>query len=433
MKYQLKKILQLSPPLISNNLLGLILPLTATFFIAKLGTIELAALAIGSVTNLLFNNFVSAGVSSIGILASSIYKQKQQNKSNELFFTTLSFATLFSLIPALLLWLLPELFLVLKWHLQLLPFLKKYFFWCGIALVITAIYMSIIQFMLGYNKAKLTTISNLVKILLAIPLNYYFILGRYHFGISSIPITQIIIQSILILILTIYLTKTYSLSFPGFKYYSLFPVYNKLLKIGLPLAMQVGFDRGIMLVATYMIGFFGVDALAAAQLATQCALVVAAIQGGVTDACTLLISRSNRVEKYYINPYLQNTMLLTITIALAFFFLAYFTNEQKLYLLANKYNHSAQVAYLGRQFLLISLIALLIQGVRNSYAAIFNGLHKTRLTMLISTITAWSIALPVAYFMGFILPGGILWLRWGLTASYPIAILFFVYFYSRLK
>lgn len=267
MKYQLKKILQLSPPLISNNLLGLILPLTATFFIAKVGTLQLAALAIGSVTNLLFNNFVTAGVSAIGILASSNYREKIKNKLTGMLLIMLSFAVLYSLIPALVLWLLPEIFLAFKLHLQLLPYLKDYFFWCGIALLVTATYMAIIQFMQGYNKAKLTTIFNFMKIILAIPLNYYFILGKYHMGIMAIPITQIIIQTLLILILSGYLIKTYSLSLSKVKDYLPFSFYYKLVKIGLPLGIQVGLERGVMLVATYMIGFFGVNALAAAQLA----------------------------------------------------------------------------------------------------------------------------------------------------------------------
>lgn len=434
MNYQLKNLLKLSPPLISNYLLGLVLPLTATFFIAKLGTIQLAALAIGSVTNFIFNNFVNSGVIAVGILASNVYREKQSNKIREIFIVMFPFAILFSLLPAILLWNLPVLLAALKWHHQLLPYLNNYFHSCSIALMITTIYMVLIQFMQGTNRAKLSVIFNLLKIGLAIPLSYYLIFGKNHLGISAIPITQIFIQSIFILILIGFMLKTLAITQINFRNNLVVPILSKMFKVGLPLGIQAILERGIMLVATYMIGYFGISALAAAQLATQCVLVIAAIQSGVTDATTLLVSRLNQTGRNKLtSSYIRYSIFITISIAGISLLFASLIHEQYLQILASKYNHTATMAYLTRQFLIIGLIGLIMQGARNSVGAIFNGLHKTKITMLICTICSWSIAAPMAYFMGFIEPGGVIWLRWGLTLGYPVALGILAYLYTRLE
>ena len=201
-----------------------------------------------------------------------------------------------------------------------------------------------------------------------------------------------------------------------------------LLDLGWPMSIQVGGELLCITMVAYLVGFFGVDALAATQITWQFVLVFVMISMGLSSAVAILISHAHGAKNtLLVRHTLSAGLLLNGCVVLVFIvcFVAIPTQLIDWYLDIHHPTHSLLVDY-AVDFLFVAAVYLAFDGVRNILTSALRGLQDPKVPMKIGLGCLWLIGLPVAAFCGFILPGGAVWLRIGFTSGVIVGTIWLV-------
>src|SRR6185437_387281 len=87
-----------------------------------------------------------------------------------------------------------------------------------------------------------------------------------------------------------------------------------MVSIGIPSGILFLLEAGMFLATTVMMGYFGVLALAAHQIALQCANIAYTLPTALAIATTLQISHAMGAKNF---PEIKHTALISLSIALA--------------------------------------------------------------------------------------------------------------------
>jgi MATE family multidrug resistance protein len=177
-----------------------------------------------------------------------------------------------------------------------------------------------------------------------------------------------------------------------------------------------------MSIATYMMGHFGVVALAASQVVSQYSLLVVMISLGLTQALSILISKAYGEHNVkLIKMYLYASMLILLCVFSVVGIIFSFFPKELITFYANNQSIDSQLIYLGSVFFVINAFFLIADGMRNLLSGALRGLHDFHAPMRIGILTLWLFSLPASYIVGFILHGGPIGLRIAFTSGFVIA------------
>lgn len=204
-----------------------------------------------------------------------------------------------------------------------------------------------------------------------------------------------------------------------------------LLKIGLPgggmsLCEVSGFALG-----SIMMGWVGVDALAAHQVAITCAGTAFMIPLGLAQAASVRVGQARGAKKFQnCRPIVMGTLGLTVLI-MASTALAFLLVGRPI---ASIFVTDTVIITLAAQLLLLAGVFQLFDGVQVVCAGSLRGFEDTRVPMLIGILAYWVIALPVSYYcafrLGFGAPG--VWIGY-VTGLFAAAALLFLRVLRKLR
>ncbi len=171
-----------------------------------------------------------------------------------------------------------------------------------------------------------------------------------------------------------------------------------LFRIGLPagglhLAEVSGFAFGSL-----MMGWLGVTALAAHQIAIICAATTFMVPLGLSQAVCVRVGHargSRRTET--LRPILLGGALLTLGIMSVFVCVFVFGGRT----LAGWFISDPVVVALTAQLLLLAAVFQIFDGLQVVAAGALRGFEDTRVPMLIGILSYWIIALPLSYQIAF--------------------------------
>jgi len=174
--------------------------------------------------------------------------------------------------------------------------------------------------------------------------------------------------------------------------------FRPLLKIGLPtggmhLCEVSGFAFG-----SIMMGWLGVNALAAHQVAITCAATTFMIPLGLAQAVSVRVGQARGSGRRALcRPIVFGALGLTVIIMLAT--ATMFTTTGPF--LAGLFVDEAAIVSLAAHLLVIAGLFQLFDGTQAVCAGALRGFEDTRVPMLIGILAYWVVALPVSYVCAF--------------------------------
>lgn len=269
---------------------------------------------------------------------------------------------------------------------------------------------------LGFTRQamNITIWGNVLNVIIAV------ILVKGLFGIEPMGVKGVGIATLIDRILMMMVMVWYVLRSDHFKLYlhhfSIkfidFSKILKVVKIGLPVAMQYVFEIGAFAVAALMAGHIGATEQAAHQTAITLVAMTYMMAGGLASAATIKIGNSFGKKNY---ARLQKFAKVSYHLVIAFmlFFAIVFTlfNQYLPYLITS----DADVIAVAAQLLIIAGIFQLFDGTQVVGLGALRGMGDVNIPTFITFVAYWIIGLPSCYIMGIHFNVGIAGIWYGLT------------------
>lgn len=427
--YYRKNFLLAYPVVISQ--LGQMAPLVAdSLMVGKLGTVPLAASALG---NSVLGIFMVSGIGfSQGITPIIAQENGKNNKiicgeylENGIFINSLLGILLFgivSLIAFNLQW--------LNQPVDVASQAKNYLLIIGASILPLMIFQTFRQFAEGLGYTKQAMVLSISGNVMNILLNFLLIYGWFGFpalGLLGAGLGTFISRIFMALgmgwfVLKSSLFKSYILSFKLSKTDG-----QKILhmaSLGFPIAMQYFFEVGAFSGATIMMGWMGATEQAAHQIALNLAALTYMGATGIAAAAT--IRSGNAFGKKDFKE------LRMSAISSYHLVLGYMSFTALLFLCLNRilpllYIHDSAVIGIAAHLMIIAAFFQLSDGCQAVGAGILRGLSDVKIPTFVTLFAYWVIGLPLGYLLGFTFhfgPIGI-WISLALALTAVAVLLFY--------
>lgn len=426
------KLISYALPISASMVISMLASFIAMLFVAELGETQLAAGALGVSTFMTLMTLVVTIFYAIGILTSHF---KGHGKSSEEIGTLVKngfWLAILIFIPSFLsLTHVDKLLLLFGQNPILVDLTRDYFYYAGLSMFPTLIGAVITQFYSGIGNPKMTFWVSVITLPALVFLSYFLILGKSGFpemGLAGITCANFIVHSVFCVGFLLYAcfgkkTKPYQILSGNL--WPNFALCKTILMLGLPIGVQFGGELSAMAVCTYFVGFFGVQALAATQIAGQCSILVVMISLGLSQALSIVVSGAYSQHDYaLIRRYMLSGLLLLCLIFVMVFSIFFLLPDSLINLYVDTQDsNNKDLVLLATQFLAVSAFLLFFDGIRNLFSSGLRGMQDSKAPMIIGLICLWLISLPVCYFTGFNLGGGPVGLRLGFSVGFILAAL----------
>lgn len=262
------------------------------------------------------------------------------------------------------------------------------------------------QYCEGLSNTRMALFISIIGNIINIILNYLLIYGKFGFpelGYIGSAWASFISRvfmgfSFLYLIFKSPVTKEIS------------AVYNKvkinkkeffhLAKIGLNAGLQLTFEVAAFVIAGLMAGTFGKEQIDAHGIALSIAAFTYMFASGISSASSIRVgiykAQDNWLEiKQAAFSSIKLVMLIMGGFAILFLMINNF--------LPKVFSSDLQIVNLASKLLIIAALFQLFDGIQVTIVGILRGLEDFKIPTLISLVGYWIIALPLAYWLAFIL------------------------------
>ena len=244
---------------------------------------------------------------------------------------------------------------------------------------------------------------------------------------------------VLSVVLFILFKSKYNTTYKLFKFNNIVDskVCLKIISVGLPISIQAGGEMIALAVSRYFRGWFGVDALAAAQVVNQYVILGVAFYIGLSQAVSILISKAYANEDYsLIKEYTVSAMfmMLVLYLIIAFIFIEFPDKLIDIFLNRTLPEHS-QILILGRIFFIVAIVTGFADSMRFILSGAYRGLHNTKKPMLVGFFSLWGISIGASYLLGVYFNYGPVGIRVGTSCGiiFALAYLFYDFYFRLLK
>jgi multidrug resistance protein, MATE family len=262
------------------------------------------------------------------------------------------------------------------------------------------------QFAEGLSQTKQAMYITLICNAINVFLNWVMIYGNLGFpalGLNGAGWATLISRVLMGGFMLYYMLKSkrylpYNISFKVRKLS--FPMMTKMLKIGVPTGFQFIFEVGAFSTAAIMMGWIGVTALAAHQIAINLASISYMMASGLSTAAMIRVG--NQLGRNDIRT-LREAGFTT------FFMVAIFMSATALIFilfrefLPSLYIDDLDVIKMSASLLVIAGLFQLSDGIQVVALGALRGMADVRVPTIVTLVAYWIIGLPLGYVFGFIL------------------------------
>lgn len=189
---------------------------------------------------------------------------------------------------------------------------------------------------------------------------------------------------------------------------------GRMMRLGLPIGVQVGVEFGAFAVVGLLMGLLGTLAVASHQVALNLAALAFMVPLGVAQAAAVLVGRAvGRVDP----PAARRAAGAGLLTGGAFM-----VSTAALFTLlpgplARIYSSDPGVVALAALLLPVAGVFQVFDGLQVVASAVLRGIGDTRVPMLFILLGFWLVGFPVSLLLGFALDVGPVGLWWGLAAG----------------
>lgn len=402
----IKNTIYLAWPLVITQVGYIITGMVDTVFLGKIGAAEQAACILSN------NLYILLLVFGIGVsyattpLVTTANQNMDLLKKASLFKNSIFLNVSVSIICFIVLFLSSGLLKYMHQPEDVIKLAVPFFNVLIFSMIPISLFFTCKQYCEGLSNTRMALFISIIGNVINIVLNYLLIYGKFGFpelGYIGSAWASFISRvfmgfSFLYLIFKSPVTKEIS------------AVYNKvkinkkelfhLAKIGLNAGLQLTFEVAAFVIAGLMAGTFGKEQIDAHGIALSIAAFTYMFASGISSASSIRVgiykAQDNWLEiKQAAFSSIKLVMLIMGGFAILFLMINNF--------LPKVFSSDLQIVNLASKLLIIAALFQLFDGIQVTIVGILRGLEDFKIPTLISLVGYWIIALPLAYWLAFIL------------------------------
>lgn len=411
--------------MLGHTLVGLV----DNIMVGQLGAAELAAVSLG-------NSFIFVAMS-LGIGFSTAItplvaeadaendfgKVKSVFKSGLVLCTVMGIALFFTVLLA------KPLMYVMNQPVEVVALAIPYLDFVALSLVPLVIFQAFKQFSDGMSLTKYPMYAIILTNVLNVILNYLLIFGTFGFpkmGILGAAIGTLICRILMVVFLWWLLrgrekSKHYITNIKIFVLESV--MIKKLVKLGLPSAMQMFFEVAVFTAAIWLSGTLGKNPQAANQIALNMASMTFMFAMGLSVTAMIRVGNQKGLKNFTelrriaFSIFLLGMMFATV---FAVLFLIFHQSLPKIYVNlddAANFADTSEVVSIAAVLLLAAAVFQLSDSLQVIVLGALRGLQDVKIPTVITFIAYWVIGFPISFYLGKQDAYGSLGIWIGLTAG----------------
>ena len=402
----IKNTIHLAWPLVITQVGYIITGMVDTVFLGKIGAAEQAACILSN------NLYILLLVFGIGVsyattpLVTSANQNMDLLKKASLFKNSIFLNVSVSIICFIVLFLSSGLLKYMHQPEDVIKLAVPFFNVLIFSMIPISLFFTCKQYCEGLSNTRMALFISIIGNVINIILNYLLIYGKFGFpelGYIGSAWASFISRvfmgfSFLYLIFKSPVTKEISAVYNRVK-------INKkelfhLAKIGLNAGLQLTFEVAAFVIAGLMAGTFGKEQIDAHGIALSIAAFTYMFASGISSASSIRVgiykAQDNWLEiKQAAFSSIKLVMLIMGGFAILFLMINNF--------LPKVFSSDLQIVNLASKLLIIAALFQLFDGIQVTIVGILRGLEDFKIPTLISLVGYWIIALPLAYWLAFIL------------------------------
>lgn len=427
--------LHIALPVMIGQLGHTMVSVADSIMVGQLGTIELAAVALG---NSLFAIFMVFGIGITSGITPLVAKADGM-KSRHLQGVLLRHAFWVNLIASIILFglitlLTPALHL-LNQDPGVVPLAQPYLIIISGSIIPLMMFMTFKQFAEGLSNTKVAMLVIVGCNVVNVALNYVLIFGKL--GIDPMGLAGAGWSTLISRILMVIVMWTYVRRAKRFKMYNLrirFTRFRKtvtmrLLQVGIPSGLQYIFEVSAFSLAAIFAGMISATALAAHQIAINIASVSYMAVTGLGAAATVRIG-NQAGRRDFLNLKRASSTIFRMAIgwmALTGLVILVFKNQ-----LAGFYSYDPEVLALAGKMLFVVVLFQLSDGIQAVGLGALRGFTDVKVPTYITFAAYWLFTLPLAYFLSQHTVLGAMGIWYALAAGLTVSAILLVIRFRRL-
>ncbi|AKP49507.1 MATE family efflux transporter [Cyclobacterium amurskyense] len=292
------------------------------------------------------------------------------------------------------------------------------------------------QFIEGLSQTKQAMFITVIFNLLNIGLNWLLIYGNWGFpelGLNGAGWATLISRVFMAWALYIYVTKSnrYKNYIRGLRLKQIrLTIIKKMLGIGIPTGLQFIFEVGAFSTAAIMMGWIGVNALAAHQIAINLASISYMMASGLSAAAMVRVG--NQLGKRDISKLREVGFSIfgMVTVFMSVFAILFLLLKNYMPLL---YIDDPLVIKMAASLLIIAGIFQISDGLQVVALGALRGLSDVKIPTLVTLLAYWVVGLPLGYFLAFKLHWNELGIWIGLLIGLTLTAIMLLYRFNSLS
>jgi MATE family multidrug resistance protein len=288
----------------------------------------------------------------------------------------------------------------------------------GISVIPMLVFNTFKQFAEGLGFTKQAMMISIWGNILNICLGIIFVKGLFGItpmGIRGVGYATLIDRCVMAIVMSSYIFRSANFK----KYLKTFAFKNidrlrslKILRIGVPVALQYTFEIGAFSGAAIIVGSISYIQLAAHQVAINLASITYMMSSGIGAAAAI---KSGNYFGAKDHQTLRTSALSNYHIVLLFMFVTALLFTFGNNLLPWIYTSDNSVIIIAAQLLIIAAIFQLFDGAQVVGLGILRGMGDVNIPTIVTFIAYWIIGLPIGYVLGVTFKLGVTGVWYGLT------------------
>jgi multidrug resistance protein, MATE family len=292
------------------------------------------------------------------------------------------------------------------------------------------------QFAEGLSQTKQAMYIIIICNLFNVFLNWVLIYGNLGFpplGLNGAGWATLISRVLMGLVIAYYVWSS-----PRYKNYQVslrmnslsFPMVSKMLRIGVPTGFQFIFEVGAFSTAAIMMGWIGVTALAAHQIAINLASISYMMASGLSAAAMVRVGNQlgrNDIKTLREVGFTSFGMVGLFMLCSALLFIVFRNFLPSLYI------DDITVIEMSSSLLIIAGLFQLSDGIQVVGLGALRGMSDVRVPTIVTLVAYWVIGLPLGYVFAFMLDFGAEGIWYGLLIGLTVTGVLLLARFNRLS
>jgi multidrug resistance protein, MATE family len=409
MLFESRATLALAAPIMAGFLGQMLMGIADTVMIGRVGTVPLAAAAFG---HNLYNVPMVAGfgfLSAVGVRVAHAYGGQRKGAAAEVLRHGLWLALGGGLIAGLLFGWARGHYGWLRQPPEVLAEAQTYLLLIGWSMLPTFVAHALKQFSEALTRVWAPMFVLLGGVVLNVLLNWMLIFGRLGFpamGLAGAGWATLVARVVTAVGMTLYVVRSAGLrSWLPERWWAPLDraVWNDLLGLGTPVAVQHLLEVGAFVAAALMMGWIGPVAMAAHQIAITCAATSFMLSLGLGMAVSIRVGHAwGSQDRARLRRAGYAGLMMTTAVMTAFAVFFMFAR----YSIAGWFTPEREVVVVAAGMLLIAAWFQVFDGLQVVGLCALRGMTDVRAPALIAAVAYWLVALPLGYVLGFPLGQG---------------------------